>query len=249
MKKLKPFIRITFTSFLVAFFAFSCNLPKKAKITVIPQTPPATKEMDRSPFENVGCDWQSETYAICEEDSVFKKMGCDNITAPSDFLSLLTPELPLVMCNYSPFLQDPIDEDAEGIYTQGCMVPSLVRMIVFENGNYHLLMTAKELQSFFAPIESADEALAYAIAVTGYQPLYNYDASLDYRYLVDELPETKVEITAEGYEVLLYSYLLCGCGPHTNSISKVSVLSDGSYAAAEPVPAYENPEQDGLCID
>ncbi|PKN85215.1 MAG: hypothetical protein CVU46_11820 [Chloroflexi bacterium HGW-Chloroflexi-8] len=239
---------------IILFFIFTSvacqfDLLSKDKIKVITQEAPITNPVDKTPFQNVGCSWQSDNFAVCEDEGVLKKMGCDSITSASDFLSLLSPALPLVVCNYTPYLQDPVDETAEGIYNQGCRMPMLVRLIVYQDGNYQLIQNTSGLRSFYAPIENSNEALAYAIAATGKQPLYKYDSSLDYRYLIKELPETKVEEISGGYEVLLYDYQFCGCGPHTHSIVKVNVQVDGTLTLSDPIPAYEDPEQDGLCID
>jgi len=251
MKRDRPILVVISIALFLIFNAAACQftLPIKDKIQVITQVAPVTNPVDKTPFQNVGCTWQSDNFAVCEEEGVFKKMGCDSISSTSDFLSLLSPALPMVVCNYNPYLQDPVDETAEGIYNQGCRMPMLVRLIVYQDGNYQLIQNASGLQSFYAPIESPNEALAYAIAATGNQPLYNYDSSLDYRYLIKELPETKVEEVTGGYEVLLYDYQFCGCGPHTYSIVKINVQVDGTLTVSDPIPAYEDPEQDGLCVD
>jgi len=251
MKIGRHFLVVFSIAMFFIFMTVACqfNLITKSKIKVISQVAPITNPIDKTPFQNVGCTWQSDSFAVCEEESVLKKMGCDSITSASDFLSLLNPALPMVVCNYNPYLQDPVDETAEGIFNQGCRMPMLVRLIVYQDGNYQLIQNTSGLQSFYAPIENSNEALAYAIAATGNQPLYKYDSSLDYRYLIKELPETKVEEIAGGYEVLLYDYQFCGCGPHTHSIVKVNVQVDGTLTLSDPIPAYEDPEQDGLCID
>lgn len=243
--------RIVFAFMLTVLFLSACQTGKRTEdlVKVIRQAAPQTTALDKTPFRDVGCIWQSEDFATCENGSVFKKLGCDSILSASPFLSLLEPQLPLVMCSYAPLLQEVIDEQAEGLYSTGCMLPTKMRVVVFQDGNYRLIQNHGMLQAAFAPIESPEEALGYAIAATGMQPLYNFEASPDFRYLVDEIPETVVETLADGYEVLLYDYQLCGCGPHPYSIAKVKVSFDGTLAEAEAVPAYEDSQQDGLCID
>jgi hypothetical protein len=225
------------------------NLPSNGKVKVVQQEKPDLKPVDKTVFLDVGCDWQSDNFAVCADESAFKKMGCDSITSTSDFFSLLNPQVPIVARNYAPFLKDPVDDQAEGVYQQGCRSPLLVRYVVSQDGNYQLVQNISGLQAIFAPIENEQEALAYAIAATGYQANYDFDTTQELRYLVDELPETKVDSVADGFEVLLYDYQFCGCGPHTHFISKVKVFFDGSIQKSDPIPAYEDPEQDGLCVD
>jgi len=248
VKKYKPVI---FILLAFGFLLNACqfNLPSNGKIKVVHQEKPDLKPIDKTVFLDVGCDWQSDNFGVCSDESAFKKMGCDSITTTSDFFSLLNPQISIVTCNYSPFLKDPVDEQAEGVYQQGCLSPQLIRYVVAQDGNYQLIQNISGLQEIFAPIENEQEALAYAIAATGYQANYDFDATQDLRYLVDELPETKVDAVTDGFEVLLYDYQFCGCGPHTHFISKVKVFFDGSIQKSDPIPAYEDPEQDGLCVD
>jgi len=250
MKKYKYVIFILFTfGFLISFSSCQLNLPIKDKVKIIHQEKPPFVPIDKTAFSDVGCTWQSDNFAVCEDESAFKKMGCDSITTASDYFSLLKPQVPIVNCNYSPFLKDPADENAEGVYQQGCRSPMLVRYVVAQEGNYQLIQNISELQVIFAPIENDQEALAYAIAATGFQPMYDFDSTKNLRFLVNELPETKVDAAADGFDVLLYDYQFCGCGPHTHFISKVKVFFDGSIQLSDPIPAFEDPEQDGLCVD
>lgn len=216
---------------------------------VISQPTPQLKAIDQMPFKNSGCTWQSENYAICEPNSAFKKVGCDTLTSPSPYLSLLSADLSIIECNYAPLLQEIPEENAEGVYKWGCSTPVLKRFFVFQNGDYHLIINFSDLQAEFSPIENDKQALAYAIAATGYQPLYNFDKPSNYRYFVDRIEETSVIQVENGYKVILYHYQVCGCGPHTMYSSNVIVHTDGSIEKMDPLPVYEDPQDDDLCVD
>lgn len=250
MRQFKPF-KFVMTLMMLSLLLNACqnNNSPNEKINVIQEDPPTLNPVDKTVFLDVGCTWQSDDFAVCEEESAFKKMGCDSLTTSSDFFNLLDPNLPIITCNYAPFLQEPADEGAEGMYDQGCATSLLVRYVAAQNGNYQLIHNISALQSLFAPIQNEKEALAYAIAATGNQPLYDIDSSKNYRFLINEIPETRVEVLSDGFEVLLYDYQFCGCGPHTYSISKVKVMTDGTITVADPIPAFEDPEQDQLCVD
>ena len=106
-----------------------------------------------------------------------------------------------------------------------------------------------ELAKLFAPIETPEEALSYAIATTGLSAVYDTDLPRSYRFLVDKIEDTHVAQTSTGYEVFLYDDYLCGCGPHTVSLVKVQVTTEGKVSLMEPVPVFQDPKNDDLCID
>jgi hypothetical protein len=236
---------------LVIFFSSGCFLNNLAKpgVKVFSHEKPTTQPVDITFFQNEGCTWQTENYAACAETSVFKKMGCSAIYRPSEYYSLLTPSVPLVECNYLPLYQESPDQNPEGLYNSGCSMPSLMRLIAYQDGNYILVKNIADLQALFTPVESAEEALGYAVAATGAQPLFGFEAPKEYRYEVDTLDETFVKTIDGGYEVLLYDYQLCGCGPHSTYLTKIQVFTNGDINQLEYLPVFANPEDDGLCVD
>ena len=217
--------------------------------TVIKQTPPEINTIDLSPFKGTDCTWQSEDYAVCNENGIFKKMGCSTLSTASPFLSLLEPKVSIIECNYLPDNSQENTQTEDGIYNNGCSRPMLVRYIIYADGDYRLIRNSVDLSQFFSPIESPEEALAYAISATGYQPLYNFDPPPEYRFLLDNVEETSIKNTNDGYIVALYHHQFCGCGPHTTFLTKVRVGFDGTINLLDPVPAFEDPAEDDLCVD
>ena len=53
------------------------------------------------------------------------------------------------------------------------LLPQMVRYIVYQEGQFRLVSTFDEFRALYAPIESADEALSYALATTGLSARYN----------------------------------------------------------------------------
>ncbi|MBP8857917.1 MAG: hypothetical protein KBG60_07845 [Anaerolineaceae bacterium] len=39
------------------------------------------------------------------------------------------------------------------------------------------------------------------------------------------------------------------CGPHPNYRIDVTVTKAGDISIGQPIPLYEDPDQDGLCVD
>ena len=124
-----------------------------------------------------------------------------------------------------------------------------MRYVIWRNGEFLLLKNGADLQRAFAPIESEVEALSYAIAATGLGARYGLEKESGLRYFTDELEDTSVQRSNESYRVRLFDYHLCGCGPHTHYSVDIQVRLDGGVEELSRQPLYEDPEEDGLCID
>ncbi|CAG0927891.1 hypothetical protein TFLX_00677 [Thermoflexales bacterium] len=121
---------------------------------------------------------------------------------------------------------------------------------MFKDNAFHLLSTSDNLRATFAPIESTEEALSYALVATDLMALYDLPSKLKgrpYAYLVNELEETHVEYAPEGYVVHLYAHPEpgCGCGFHVTAAVDVIVTEAGAVKELEPKPQF----QLGLCAD
>jgi hypothetical protein len=236
---------------LFSLLLTACNTREllNSKTTVIKQIAPEISTIDLSSFKASDCTWQSEDYAVCNENGTFKKMGCTTLSNPDPYLNLLDPQVSIIECNYLPDIAQEDNQTEDGVFNNGCSRPMLVRYIVYSDGNYQLIRNLVDLSQYFAPIESPEEALAYAIAATGYQSLYNFTPPPEYRFLLDNIEETTINNTNDGYIVALYHHQFCGCGPHITFLTKVRVNFDGTINLLDPVPAFEDPAEDGLCVD
>ena len=237
---------------LMLILVSACAIPwiNDTNENIVTSKPPETVVNDLSPFQNIGCIWQSENYAVCPQESVPKKMGCDSLTKPPEYLELLAPDSQFVICSFFPHMQAEADDtDAKGLYDSGCKAQSKERLLVYQNGDYLLIRDLEDLQYNFAPVNSCEKALGYAMAATGFTGRFDLESLKDYRILAEKLEETSVISTTDGYEMVLYSKQLCGCGPHTTSMLKVKVTSSGEIVVLKSIPAFENPEEDTLCVD
>lgn len=235
---------------LFAILIASCTpaSPKTSQVEVISHTLPEVPAMDVTAFQNVGCTWQNDQFAPCDAESVMNKLGCDAIYRPSPYLNLLDPAYEMVSCSQ---VQEPGETESaeEGIYEDGCMLRQAMRLVTYDNGNYHLIRNKSDLQNSFAPIENKEEALAYAIAATGYTPLNQFDPPQEYRYLVEKIEETHVIEQDTGYLVNLYKKQFCGCGPHPMIAYTILVGRDGSIVEQQNTTVFEDPAEDDLCVD
>ena len=95
----------------------------------------------------------------------------------------------------------------------------------------------------FAPIESSNEALSYALAATDLVAHYatRDDPFLHHAdYFVEKLEDTHVEETAQGFVVHLFTapIPLCGCGVHTVYAVDILVTKDGRVDQLNATEAY-----------
>lgn len=194
------------------------------------------------PFDQAGCSQGSSGGLVCPPGSPLGELGCSSLAAPGIYLGGLDPAYPLYLC-----WKD--QEDSGYIYREGCLRPQYLNYIVWENNNFRVIHDPEELAATYAPILTKDEALSYAMAVTGLAAYFDLQPVSSLRYFTKNLEDTHVEVTPDGYVVHMYSYAFCGCGPHTTSTVSVLVRQDGRLEELDRQPVYEDPEQDNLCID
>jgi hypothetical protein len=205
-----------------------------------------------APFEETGCAEDEFGGWTCPEDGPIAVLGCDAIASPDDLLGALDPAYPLARCLYYPTRHQQENPDAlneERLFNAGCLLPVHVRYVISRDGQFVSINNLAELQETYAPLESPEEALSFALAATGLEAKFGLQRQANFRYFVDQLEDTHTEEVDGDYEILLYHYQVCGCGPHTTSAVLLRVSRDGDVQETSTTPAYENPEEDGLCVD
>ena len=198
-------------------------------------------------FDDSSCPEQNSRQ-ICAPDGALGQLGCEQIRLPGDVLGGMQPAYPLRIC----VVQRPASErlpENEYIYSEGCLMADYIRYVILKDGELKLLKSVADLQQAYAPIETEDEALSYALAASGLGVRYGITAQSDLRYFVDKLEDTYVETVPQGYRIHLFDYKLCGCGPHPTYAVDVLVSSDGQVRELSREKIYEDPAEDGLCID
>ena len=126
-----------------------------------------------------------------------------------------------------------------------------VRVRVRSERPSRLISTQEELREWFAPIESAEEALTYAMIATGYSAKYdpedyrlgvtdNCDPGPEfYLYFTDVLEDTHVVEVINGYHVYLFDSVDYGCGPFPVSSVIVEVAFDGALSEFPMVRLFQ----------
>lgn len=245
--------KILIALIIITLASLACQLTSSLDKQVINHPQPTLPPIDLAPFEAAGCAFDEFGNGECPADSPFAGLGCDQLRKPDDLLGGLDPAYPLALCLYYPLQHtgqaqgDPFDEPR--FYNDGCMMPVYVRYVIYKDGDFEILQTVDDLSATYALVGSPNEALSYSLAATGLSAYFDQQRQPGYRYFVEQLEDTTVRQVDEGYQINLYDYQVCGCGPHTTSMVTIEVFANGSFHTIEEQPVYENPEEDGLCVD
>lgn len=234
---------------LLAFFSFavlllaSCRLSQFNPFKPIKEYPVPEFTMDNSRFTELGCFESPD----CLPDSL------KSIEHPIDWIypldntyGGLDPQLPMAQAGNMSFNNDTV---IPSVYTEGCMGTYYVRYLVEIDGEIIMVDSAEGLQNLFVPIESEDEALSYAIAVTGLTAVNDLNMHPLYKRYTQPLIESHAAFDGEQFTVNLYDTYLCGCGPHIVTMTTVTVQQDGTFSKSDPVNAYSDPKTYGMRID
>lgn len=228
---------------LTVLFLASCRLSQFNPFNRIKEHPAPEFTADNSRFSELGCFDSTDCLPPSLRNIEFP---VDWIYPLNDTYGGLDPKLPMAITGNMSFDYDTIQP---AVYTQGCMGTYYVRYLVEVDGEMRLIDSADGLKELYAPIESEDEALSYAVAVTGLTPLNDLELHPFYKRYTRPLIESYSVFDVNQYTVNLYDDYLCGCGPHVVSMITVTVQQDGSFSLSEPVGAFSDPKTDGLCID
>ena len=210
--------------------------------------PAPALSMDLTPFAEAGCKFDPQGALRCPPNlPPFDKFGCFEILEASQMLGGLTPTAPLMRCIRDQIPDKELSPD-EYFFNQGCLVGSYVSYLAYRDGQFIQIKNQDDLKAAFGPVDSADEALSFALAATGFKALYDLKNE-NMRYLVPKIEDTQVMLEENQYRISLYSFATCGCGPHSMSLRVVLVKFPGDVVRNDPLPVWEDPTQDGLCVD
>jgi hypothetical protein len=207
--------------------------------------------LDMSGFLEAGCTIDEYDRVNCGDGTPLTRLGLYGLRKPDDELAALRPFYPIArgQTTVQHEWSTPTRTRDQYLYNIGCPAPIYVGYIILQDGKPKLIETPAGFREIFAPVESAEEALAFAAAITGYYPQYGFEADSSFRYHVVRIEDTHVLEVEGGWLVNLRRYQLCGCGPHTVSEVVVKVTTDGQVEEVSRQPLYEDPKDDGKCVD
>lgn len=232
------------TLLLTALLSAACGKAPATRLPEITRYPQPVITISQDLYQESNCS-DEYYYRICAPQSPLGKLGCRQIFRPPENLGGLTPPIPMLICRTD---DETLPPDAY-IVNQGCSQAVYLRYVIQQDGKYRLIKNIAELQAVFAPIETPQEAISYAIAATGYSPFSDHQPQPGTRYFVDQMEETHAVETPQGYRVNLVDERFCGCGPHTVRGVEVTITHGGEVSIGTPQPLYQDPELDTVCFN
>lgn len=122
------------------------------------------------------------------------------------------------------------------------MMPMTVQLVAATTAGLTFIRSAAELAKAFAPVGSPEEAIAFAVALTGNEEVNARDADSK------NLGVTEVKLEPDGYHVRLFGSQMCGCSHPTWGIDYL-VTPDGKVTELARKKVWEDPKSRGLCVD
>jgi hypothetical protein len=209
---------------------------------VIHHPPPDIPAMNLAPFEQVSV-FKDRTDVFYTNGSTapspLAKFECREIARPAAALGALTPGYPLATC----LTQE------RGLYSSGCMLPLDTRYVTYRGDQFEIIASLDDFQALFAPIDSASEALSYALATTGSNAIYGIRVPPGHRALTDRLEDTHVIEVKDGYQINLYETAHCGCGPDALRLINVLVTTEGAVTTVSETRVTEDASGNIVCVD
>jgi hypothetical protein len=200
---------------------------------IIPHFKPALS-VDLQVLRDAGCaiDWGRYSGAwVCPDNAVIKALGCDTL-APDNLFAGFNPYYPIMRCR--TFQSPPPDREHFR-----CLDYTYGSYLLFKDGQYRLIANQAELQDLFAPVDSSDEALAFALVATDLTAKFSL-GRVGGEYYAATIEGTHVTETPEGYVVHLFADPKRRCDSATFVTSAVDVLvtRNGRVEVIASQPAY-----------
>lgn len=219
--------------------------------------PQPTLTVDHGPFEAAGCPVDQDDLRRCLPESPFALMGCDAMRLAPDLLGGLEPGFPIALCDVYPDWHEEESSHSLGameaseyyVYKHTGPTPIYVRYVIYKNGAFVLLADAEAMRGIYAPIESSEEALSFALAATGLEARYGLARQPDYAYEGNRIEDTHVTEVYNGYRLTLFDLRLFGCGPHWTYEVDLHVRNDGEITELGRRPVFRDKALDGLCVE
>jgi hypothetical protein len=200
--------------------------------TTVIEYPPIDWAINGQRLRDVGC--AEKVQESCPE---LVALGCNKINAPRFYLGGLQPPYIVMECiheNGEPPNQEYFKQ-LPGLDTR------YRSYALYQNGEYSLLIKKSEFKKIFAPVESTDEAISYAMAMTSLGARFDIDPDANVDYLVDVIEETHAEETPDGYLVYLFDWShKIGCDIHPFYAVKVLVTLEGDVHEVERQEIYRS---------
>jgi hypothetical protein len=122
------------------------------------------------------------------------------------------------------------------------------QLLIKKDEKYIVISDSSELKKIFAPVESPEEAISFACAVTNSYPLYTFNLDKNNKYTRKQIFKTYVNKIGTNYIVHLYQFGYLGCGPHYMYSMTYLVYKNGDVKQLAQEIIYDDTD-DHTCGD
>lgn len=197
-------------TFLACFMVGCAKLPTTTTATrkpTVTEYPPLNWSLNSQRLTQTGC--QGKLTESCAE---LMALGCEEVNSPNFYAGGLDPPYAVMECLHTEEGESP---DPTFFRQVNGLDRRFRTFAVLVDGKYRLMIKRSEFKALFSPVESTDEAISYAMAMTSLQARFDLKSDAEVEYLVDAIAETHAEETAEGYMVTLFDWShQMGCDTH-----------------------------------
>lgn len=202
-------------------------------------------EPNVSLFIKAGCIQQDDAALNCSAINLEKRFSCMGIGKPPFDGNALEQGVQIVECEF--WGEDGTDESQGGIIREGCMAPIYRRYIVLDANGFTKIASKEDFVRIFAPVETPEEAAAFALALTHSYADYALGQPEGYYPVALTASPTRVKKTGDGYIVHLFSHEWCGCGTHPYYEVDYMVAANGNISEISRRTIYDSMLQ--MCVD
>ena len=143
-----------------------------------------------------GCNTET---GICPPDSPIGQLGCQKVVA-RDLYGGLTPAIPAAWC----IVETGQPANSEAFDYINLPTPHYRGLVIYNNNLFYLAGNPSIVQDLYAPIETPEEALSYALLLTSYEPKYDQGIIANAEYLTPLIEDTHVDKLANGFGLHLF---------------------------------------------
>jgi hypothetical protein len=206
--------------------------PTPARTVSIIEYPPLNWSLGAQRLRDTGCEGK-----LADACAELIALGCDETSVPGFYIGGLQPPYAVMECIHAS--GEP--PNREYFRQPAGMDTRLRSFAVWQDGRYRLIIRKSEFQAIFAPVDSTDEAISFAMALSSLSARFDLDPHAQVDYLVDVIQETHAEQTPDGTLVYLFDTdREMGCGEHSFYAVQVLVTPEGQAHEVERQEIYKS---------
>jgi hypothetical protein len=183
-----------------------------------------------------------------EYDLIKSEFKYFDVRKAPEYLGALSPKFEIAY-TFALCENDNVNYCRDSEWVNKGMMCGCKNIIIKSAQGFKTISSRLEFRDIFAPIETREEALSYAIAMSGNYPVFDKGYFKDeYSYYNGKPGTTLVQEFNDHYLVQLFDYKSFGCDHPYYSVL-VRIDKNGNVSEHRRKTIFEDPKDDGLCRD